>query len=215
MGYYTKGEEIANSVTHGIGAVFSIAALTLMVVFAAIYGNAWQVVSVSVYGSTLIILYVMSTLYHAITNEKAKRVLQIFDHSSVYLLIAGTYTPYSLVILRQDSYKGWVVFGVIWAMAVLGITLYAIFPRRFKIFNIASYVVMGWIIVIAFPDLLRVMQNLNAMKGIYWLFAGGLCYTIGVIFYALKKKKYFHSIWHVFVLLGTICHFISVFFYVI
>lgn len=215
MNYYTKGEEIANAITHGIGAVFAIVALTLMIVFSAIYGNAWQVVSVSIYGVTLIVLYVMSTLYHAITNKKAKKVLQIFDHSSIYLLIAGTYTPFSLVILRQDSYKGWLVFGIIWAMAIIGITLYAIFPRRFKVFNIVSYVVMGWVIVIAFPSLQRVMNTLNATNGILWLIIGGLCYTFGVLFYAQKKKKYFHSIWHIFVLLGTVCHFISVFFYVI
>ncbi len=212
---YTKGEEIANSITHGIGAVFSIVALTLLVVFAAIYGNVWQVVSVSIYGSTLIILYTMSTLYHSLTNKKAKKVFQIFDHSSVYLLIAGTYTPFSLVILRQDSYKGWLVFGVIWAMAIIGITIYSIFPRRFKIFNIASYAIMGWVIIFAFGDLLKIMSEQNAIKGVYWLLAGGILYTIGIIFYAIKKVKYFHSIWHIFVLLGTVCHFISVFFYVI
>lgn len=212
---YSKGEEIANSITHGIGAVFSIAALVVMIVFASINKNAWQIVSVSIYGTTLIILYTMSTLYHAITNKKAKKVLQIFDHSSVYLLIAGTYTPFSLIILRQNSYKGWLVFGVIWAMAIFGITIYAIFPRRFKIFNIGSYVVMGWVIVFAFPELIQTMTSLNAINGIYWLFAGGICYTAGIIFYAMKKKKYFHSIWHIFVLLGSICHFISVMFYIL
>lgn len=212
---YSKGEEIANSITHGIGAAFSIAALVLMIVFAAINGNAWQVVSVSIYGATLIILYVMSTIYHAITNKKAKKVLQIIDHSSVYLLIAGTYTPFSLVVLRQFTYKGWVVFGVVWSMAVLGITFYAIFQKRFKILNIISYVIMGWIIVVAFPDLLNAMRSLNAINGIYWLLAGGICYTLGVLFYAQKKRKYFHTIWHVFVLLGSLCHFVSVFFYVI
>lgn len=212
---YSKEEEIANSVTHGIGAVLSIAALVVMIVFASINKNAWQIVSVSIYGATLIILYTMSTLYHAITNEKAKKVLQIFDHSSVYLLIAGTYTPFSLVILRQNSYMGWLVFGIIWTMAIFGITIYAIFPRRFKIFNIASYVVMGWVIVFAFPELIQTMTNLNAINGIYWLFAGGICYTAGIIFYAMKKIKYFHSIWHIFVLLGSICHFISVLFYIL
>lgn len=212
---YSKGEEIANSITHGIGAVFSIAALVVMIVFASINKNAWQIVSVSIYGTTLIILYTMSTLYHAITNQKAKKVLQIFDHSSVYLLIAGTYTPFSLIILRQNSYKGWLVFGVIWAMAIFGITIYAIFPRRFKIFNIGSYVVMGWVIVFAFPELIQTMTSLNAINGIYWLFAGGICYTAGIIFYAMKKKKYFHSIWHIFVLLGSICHFISIMFYIL
>lgn len=212
---YSKGEEIANSITHGIGAIFSIVALIIMIIFAAIYGNSWHVISVSIYGTTLILLYTMSTLYHALTNEKAKKVFQIFDHSSVYLLIAGTYTPFSLVILRQNSYKGWLVFGVIWAMAILGITLYAVFPRRFKIFNILSYVIMGWIIAFALPDLIQIMTVNQTIHGIYWLFAGGILYTVGILFYAMKKIKYFHFIWHIFVLLGTVCHFISVLFYVI
>ena len=120
-----------------------------------------------------------------------------------------------MLFRSQSSYKGWLVFSVIWAMAIFGITIYAIFPRRFKIFNIASYVIMGWVIVFAFPELIQTMTSLNAINGIYWLFAGGIFYTVGIIFYAIKKIKYFHSIWHIFVLLGSICHFISVLFYVI
>ncbi len=212
---YSKGEEIFNSVTHGIGTIFSIAALTLLIVFSALYGNAWQVVSVSIYGASLIILYTMSTLYHAITNEKAKKVFQIFDHSSIYLLIAGTYTPFCLVILREDSYKGWLVFAIIWALAIFGIVMSSVFPRRFKVLNIASYIVMGWVIAFALPDMIRILSNLNSINCIYFLVAGGIFYTLGVIFYAIKKVPYFHSIWHIFVLLGSVCHFISIFVYVI
>ena len=212
---YTKGEEIFNSISHGVGVIFSIVALTLMIVFAAIYGNAWQVISVAIYGATLVILYTMSTLYHAFTNRKVKSIFQIFDHSSIYLLIAGTYTPYCLVILRQDSYKGWVLFGIIWAIAILGIVLSSVFPKKLKPLNMMLYIVMGWAIVIAIPDISRIMSNQNAINGVYWLIGGGIAYTFGIVFYAIKKIPYFHSIWHLFVLLGTICHFISVFGYIL
>ena len=212
---YTKGEEIFNSVSHGIGAIFGITALVLMVVFAAIYGNAWQVVSVSIYVATLIILYTMSTLYHAFTNRKVKRIFQIFDHTSIYLLIAGTYTPYCLVILRQDSYKGWLIFGIIWAIAIIGIVLSAVFPKRFKVLNMLLYVIMGWAIIVAMPDIVRIMKNLNSINCVYWLLAGGIAYTLGLIFYGIKKTPYFHSIWHLFVLAGSVLHFISVFGYLL
>ena len=212
---YTKGEEIFNSISHGVGVIFSIVALTLMIVFAAIYGNAWQVISVAIYGATLVILYTMSTLYHAFTNRKVKSIFQIFDHSSIYLLIAGTYTPYCLVILRQYSYKGWVLFGIIWAIAILGIVLSSVFPKKLKPLNMILYIVMGWAIVIAIPDISRIMSNQNAINGVYWLIGGGIAYTFGIVFYAIKKIPYFHSIWHLFVLLGTICHFISVFGYIL
>ena len=212
---YSKGEEIFNSVTHGIGTIFAIVALTLLVVFAAIYGNAWQVVSVAIYGATLVILYTMSTLYHALTNEKAKKVFQIFDHSSIYLLIAGTYTPFCLVILRQDSYKGWLIFGIIWAMAIFGIVMSSIFPKKFKILKTLSYVIMGWAIAFAIPDMIKILQSINAINCLYFLVGGGIFYTLGIIFYAIKKVPYFHSIWHIFVLLGSVCHFIAIFAYVI
>ncbi len=212
---YSKGEEIFNSVTHGIGTIFAIVALTLLVVFAAIYGNAWQVVSVAIYGATLVILYTMSTLYHALTNEKAKKVFQIFDHSSIYLLIAGTYTPFCLVILRQDSYKGWLIFGIIWAMAIFGIVMSSIFPKKFKILKTLSYIIMGWAIAFAIPDMIKILQSINAINCLYFLVGGGLFYTLGIIFYAIKKVPYFHSIWHIFVLLGSVCHFIAIFAYVI
>ncbi len=212
---YSKGEEIANSITHGIGVIFSIVALTLMIVFASIYGNACQVVSVSIYGATLIILYTSSTLYHALIGTRAKKVFKIFDHASIYLLIAGTYTPFTLVILRQDGMIGWIIFGVIWGLAILGIILSSIFINKFRVLKTFLYILMGWMIVIALPNIVHIMSVHNAMNGVYLLVVGGILYTVGTIFYLFKNIKYFHSIWHLFVLAGTVCHFLSVFLYIL
>lgn len=211
---YSLGEEIANAITHGIGALFSIVALTIMIVFAALYGNVWQIVSVSIYGGTLVLLYTMSTLYHAITNEKAKKILKIFDHAAIYLLIAGTYTPFTLVVLRTNGMTGWVIFIAIWTIAIIGIIISSIFIGKMRVLSALAYILMGWIVVFAMPDLITAMKANNALPGIYWLAAGGIAYTAGVAFYVCKKK-YFHSIWHLFVLLGSVCHFISVMFYVL
>lgn len=215
---YTLGEEICNSITHGIGSLLSIAALVLMVVVAAMHHSPMGVVTSSIFGASLIILYTMSTLYHAISNEKAKKVLKVFDHSTIYILIAGSYTPFTLVALRSiNCAKAWTIFGIVWAIAILGIVTYAIFKNRFKILNVVSYVVMGWVIVIALPEIIQFFKVNNAMNGLYLLVAGGVFYAVGVIFYTLQKKnmKYFHSIWHVFVLLGSVCHFFSVLLYVL
>lgn len=216
MKQYTTGEEIANAITHGIGIIFSIVALVLMVVFAACFGNAWQVVSVSIYGSTLIILYTMSTLYHAVTNEKTKKVLRIFDHASVYLLIAGTYTPFTLVVLRQDGAIGWVIFGIVWGVALIGITTsYILIKKKHTKLQTLLYILLGWVVIWAFPNILDIMNINNTLAGVYWLLAGGILYTVGTVFYIMKMKRFFHSIWHIFVLLGSVCHFISVMFYVL
>jgi len=216
MKQYTIGEEIVNAITHGIGIIFSIVALVLMVVYAACYGNAWQVVSVSIYGSTLIILYTASTLYHAITNVTAKKVLRVIDHISVYLLIAGTYTPFTLVLLRQNGAIGWVIFGIVWGISIVGMALSALMiGKKFTKIELLIYIILGWIIVLAFPSILKVMKAANIINGIYWLIGGGILYTVGTLFYIAKNKKFFHSIWHIFVLLGTVCHFISIMFYVL
>ncbi len=210
---YTLGEEISNSITHGIGSLLSIAALVIMVVVAAIHHNTIGVVTSAIFGASLIILYTMSTLYHAISNEKAKKVLKVFDHCTIYLLIAGSYTPFTLVALRSiNSAKAWVIFSIVWAIAVFGIVMYAFFKNRFKVLNIVSYIVMGWVVLIALPEIIQFFKVNNAMAGFYLLLAGGLSYTLGVIFYALQKKnlRYFHTIWHLFVLSGSICHFLSV-----
>lgn len=210
---YTLGEEISNSITHGIGSLLSMAALVIMVVVAAIHHNTIGVVTSAIFGASLIILYTMSTLYHAISNEKAKKVLKVFDHCTIYLLIAGSYTPFTLVALRSvDPTKAWVIFSIVWAIAVFGIVLYAFFKNKFKVLNIVSYIVMGWVVVIAIPEIIQFFKINDAMAGFYLLLAGGLSYTLGVIFYALQTKnlRYFHTIWHLFVLGGSICHFLSV-----
>lgn len=212
---YTVGEEIFNSVTHGIGAIFSIVALCLMVTFSALNGGtAIDIISFSIYGASLIILYTMSTLYHAITNEKAKKVLRIIDHSSVYLLIAGSYTPFALSILKNQDEKRIIILIFVWLLAIIGTVLYSIFRQKIKIFNIVSYIIMGWAVSLLLPELNNVFTTLNIKCCLYLLIAGGITYTAGIIFYAIKKVKYFHSIWHLFVLSGSILHFIAVMIYI-
>lgn len=210
---YTLGEEIFNAITHGVGDLIAIAALVLLIVFAAVYGDGWCLASGIVYGITLVILYTMSTLYHAITPERAKRVFRIFDHCSIFLLIAGTYTPYSLVTLREVDFHGislgWLIFGVIWGLAVVGI-VFAALRKSVKWVEVPLYVLMGWMIILSIKDL---VANL-ASGGVILLVAGGIVYTIGVVFFILHKYRYMHSIWHIFVLAGSILHFLSVLLYV-
>lgn len=206
---YTLSEELMNSISHGIGAGLSVAALVLCIVQAAVNGTAAGVVSASIYGATLVILYCMSTLYHAITNQSARRVFRVFDHTSIYLLIAGTYTPIALVTLNGKT--GWILFGVVWGIAVLGIVLNAISIERFKKFSMISYVVMGWAVVFSAKEVIARMPK----NGLIFLLIGGIAYTVGIIFYALKKVKYMHSIWHLFVLAGSILHFFAVYLYVL
>lgn len=201
--------EIANSVTHGIGALLAIAGLVLLVVFAAIYGNVWHVVSFSIYGSTLVLLYLASTLYHSAQNPKVKKTLRIIDHAAIYLLIAGTYTPFMLVTLQ--GVRGWVMFGVIWALAVVGIFYKIFFINRLVIISTIFYLLMGWMIVFSIGDLFRALP----LGGIIFLGAGGLSYTLGIIFYAGRERLLMHAIWHLFVLGGSICHFFAILFYVL
>ena len=206
---YTVGEEIANSITHGIGAALSIAGLTLLVSLAAIYGDVWRVVSFSIYGSSLVLLYLCSTLYHSIQHPKAKRILRIFDHSAIYLLIAGSYTPFTLVSMRGPW--GWSLFGVVWGLALLGIAFKTVFIGRYEKWATAAYVLMGWLVVIAFKQMLVTVPP----GGIIWLVIGGVVYTSGVLFYAWEKLPYNHAVWHLFVLGGSICHFFAVLFHVL
>lgn len=201
--------EIANSVTHGIGVLLAIAALVILIVFAVIYGNAWHIVSFSIYGSTLVLLYLASTLYHAIQRPRLKYILRIIDHSAVYLLIAGTYTPFTLVTLQGA--QGWVMFGVIWGLAVAGILYKTFFINRYIVVSTLFYVLMGWLIVFSIRDL---FINLP-LNGLIFLGAGGLSYTLGLIFYAKREKLFMHAIWHLFVLGGSICHFFAILFYVL
>lgn len=206
---YTLGEELMNSISHCVGALLGIAALVLCVVRAALRiesVGAAGVVGAAIYGATLVILYTMSTLYHALTNKTAKKVFRVFDHTSIYLLIAGTYTPITLVTLR--GVKGWVLFGIVWGIAVIGITLNSINIERFKVFSIISYVIMGWAVIFGGKDILSSISTIAMI----FLLIGGACYTIGIIFYAMKKVKWMHSVWHFFVLAGSITHFFAVFF---
>jgi len=202
-------QEITNAITHGVGAMLAVAGLTLLVVFATIYGNIWHVVSFSIYGTTLVLLYLASTLYHSFTNPKVKSVFKILDHSAIYLLIAGTYTPFTLVSLR--GVLGWSIFVVIWTLALGGIVFKALFIKKFAVLSTIFYVLMGWIIVFALKPLVAALP----VGGVVWLVVGGLCYTGGAVFYGWKKLLFNHAIWHLFVLAGSICHFFSIFFYVL
>ena len=204
----TPAEHIANAITHGVGFGLSIACLVLLVVFSSLRQGTWEIVSCSVYGATLVILYLASTLYHSIHAPRARRVLNIIDHAAIYLLIAGTYTPYLLVPLRGAL--GWSLFGVMWGLAVVGIVFQALFISRFKFLSTLSYVAMGWMVVATIIPLLRELPVL----AIIWLAIGGLCYTLGIVFYAWKRLKFAHAIWHLFVLAGSISHFFGILFFV-
>jgi len=207
--YYPPFEEKLNVISHGIGFLLSIAALVLLVVYASIYGTVWHVVSYSIYGGSLILLYLASTLYHSAKRSKLRGRLQIFDHAAIYMLIAGTYTPFTLVTLNGTT--GWIMFGITWAFALTGIILKIIFTGRFNLLSTIMYVFMGWIVVLAIKPLIH---NLP-FEGLMWLFAGGIFYTIGAVLYSIKSIKYNHAIFHVFVLLGSFCHFMAIFFYVL
>jgi len=206
---YSIGEEIANSITHGIGLVLAIAGFAILTVSASIYGNAWHIVSCGIFGLTLILLYTASTLYHSVQLPRAKTVLRVIDHSAIFFLIAGTYTPFTLVNLRGPW--GWSLFGVIWGLAVAGVLLEIFFPRRWPALAIGLYVGMGWTVVIALKPLLSAL----ALGGLVLLVAGGLAYTSGIAFYAWRRLPYHHAVWHLFVLAGSILHFFSILFYVI
>lgn len=201
-------EELANTITHAVGVALSIAGLVLLVVRAAMAGNAWQVVSFSIFGSSLILLYLASTLYHGFTSKRVKAVLRIFDHSAIYLLIAGTYTPFLLVTLRGPW--GWSLFGVIWGLAVAGITFKIIFGPKYELVSTAFYLLMGWVVIIAIKPLLAALPT----AGFIWLLGGGLAYSLGVIFFVWEKLPFNHAIWHGFVMTGSSLHFFAVLFYI-
>jgi hemolysin III len=202
-------EEFANSVTHGVGLGLSLAGMAVLIILTAMRGTAWHVVSCTVYGSTLVILYAASTLYHSIQSPRAKRVLRIIDHGAIYLLIAGTYTPFTLVNLRGGL--GWTLFGVVWGLAALGIVFKVFHVDRFPIASTLVYLSMGWLVVIAWKP----MITLITAGGIALIAAGGAAYTLGVFFYAAKRIPYNHAIWHLFVLAGSIFHYVAVLLYVL
>jgi len=206
---YSIGEEIANAITHGIGALLSIAGLAVLVSFAALYGDAWHVVSTSIFGATLVLLYAASTVYHSVWHHPTKRILQRLDHSAIFLLIAGTYTPFALVNMRGPW--GWTLFGIIWSMALLGIALQLFPRRRNERLSLILYLGMGWMAVAAIKPFLAGVET----GGLILLLIGGLFYSLGVIFYVWQQLKYHHAIWHGFVLAGSAFHFFAVLFYVV
>ena len=209
MSHYSPTEEKANIISHAIGLAFSIVALVLLVVRASLYGDVWHIVSVAIFGVSLISLYAASTFYHSAKDPRVRSRLRIFDHATIYVLIAGTYTPFTLVTLNGPV--GWTIFAASWAMAVTGITLKLFFTGRFNVLSTLMYVFMGWIIVFAISPLI---ENLSS-EGLFWLIAGGIAYTTGAILYSIKKIPFNHAIFHLFVLLGSFCHFMSVYFYVL
>jgi len=205
----TKGEELANSITHAVGIIFSVTALSVLVTFAGRMGDVWKILSFAIYGITMILMYFASTFYHAVRDPRIKKIFKMFDHSAIYLLIAGSYTPFCLVTLRGPW--GWSIFGTVWGIAALGIVFKAFFTGRFRIASTLTYVIMGWIVVIAVKP---IMESLP-LEGLIWLLMGGISYTAGIIFYSWKRLPFNHSIWHIFVLGGSALHFCTILLYVL
>lgn len=202
---YTPKEELWNCIIHGTGIGLSVAGLVLLAVFSSLYGDAWVIVSTVIFGASMIVLYTASTLYHAFRNENIKRRLKKFDHISIYYLIAGTYTPFLLVNLRGVT--GWILFGIVWGLAVLGTVLkLTTSGSGTKIWSIGLYLLMGWLIVSASRQLAAAVPDL----GLIFLILGGCFYTFGILFYVWKSRKYTHAVWHFFVLAGTVMHFFAV-----
>lgn len=206
---YTRREEVANAITHGIGTVLSIAALVLLIVFSSLKGTPWHVVSFTIYGATMLILYLNSTLVHSFREGKVKDLFEIFDHSSIYLYIAGSYTPFMLVAIRGPL--GWSLFGIVWGFAILGCFFKAYFVKRFLFMSTIFYIMMGWMIVVAWVPLTVAIPS----GGITLLALGGIMFTLGTVFYVWRGFPYHHAIWHLFVLAGSILHFFSVFLYLL
>ena len=206
---YAPKEELINVISHGVGFLLSIAALVLLIVFASLDGDVWHIVSFSIYGTSLVLLYLASTLFHWSRKPKLRSRLNVFDHASIFLLIAGTYTPFLLVSIRGPW--GWSLFGVVWGFAIIGIVLKLFFTGRYNLISSIAYVILGWIIVIALKPLLQSLDG----NGMLWLLAGGIAYTVGAVFYLLNRIPYNHAIFHFFVLIGSMCHFVSVFWFVL
>lgn len=201
---YSRGEEIANAITHGIGAALAIAALVILIVNTSFNGHAWNIVTFTIYGTTLVILYIMSTLYHSLTHPGAKRLFRKFDHMAILLLIAGTYTPYCCPVLH--GWIGWTLLGIVWGCAAIGIVLKAFFTGRYETASVILYVIMGWACILAIKPLYTSMP----FNAFVFLVVGGALYTLGTVFYVRDSRPYHHSIWHLFVLAGSVFHFFSI-----
>ena len=201
-------EDAVNSATHGVGLLLALAALPMLVVAAVLYGSAWHIVSFSIYGATLVLMYAVSTVYHATRHHRRKRVLQVLDHASIFLLIAGTYTPFTFVTLNGGW--GWSLFGVVWGLSGVGIGLKIVFGDRYEIASTLVYIVLGWLCLVAIVPLVHQL----ALGGLIWLFTGGVAYTAGTIFYLWERLPFNHAVWHLFVLAGSVCHFFAVLLFV-
>ncbi len=200
----SRGEEIANSVSHGVGLLAALAATPVLVLSAVRHGGAARIAGASVFAAAMVLLYLTSTLYHALPRNRAKRVFQVLDHAAIFLMIAGTYTPITFGVLRGTW--GWTLFGLVWSLAITGVALTAGGGVRYPKFTTSLYLAMGWLILIAVKPLWLRMPS----EGLLWLSAGGIAYTVGVVFYAAKRVRYSHFIWHLFVITGTSCHYIAV-----
>ncbi len=206
---FSKGEELANAITHGIGAVLSLAGLVILIVFASIHGTTLHVVTFTIFGATMLLLYISSTLVHAFPPGKAKDLFEIFDHSSIYLFIAGSYTPFTLIVIQGTT--GWTMFGIVWGLAIGGTIFKSFFVKKYLFTSTILYIAMGWMIVLGWK---QIVDNLT-ISGVSLLVIGGLCYTIGAIFYVWRGFKYHHMVWHLFVIAGTTAHFFCVLFYLL
>ena len=206
---YSEAEELANRLTHCIAALLSIVGLVVLLVAASRTGDPYRIVSSAVFCSVLSIFYIISTLYHTFRNQRVRHVFRILDHAGIFLVIAASYTPFTLVSLRGDS--GWVLFGVVWGLAVAGAVFKSFMTHRLAFLAPALYIALGWLIVVDLEDLLTMVP----IKGVLWLLAGGLCYTVGILFYAIKRIPYHHAIWHLFVIAGSLCHYLSILWYVV
>lgn len=207
---YSLAEELISSISHGVGAALSIAALVVGLVFSGLYNDIWCMVSMAIYGSMLILLYLMSTIYHGLRPNSGKKVFRVLDHCSIFLLIAGTYTPYMLVTLRGPL--GWTMFCVVWGVSILGIVLNAVDLIKFAKFSMVCYLAISWAIIIVIKPLINHIK----FGGILLLLLGGVAYTVGAVLYGIgRRKKYVHSVWHFFVLAGSILHYFSILFYVV
>ena len=205
---YHLGDILANAITHGIGAALAMVGAAYLIAVAA-RGTAWQIVSCSVFAATLVLVYICSTLYHSLVRTSARHVFHILDHSSIYLLIAGTYTPFCLVSLREPL--GWTIFGVEWALAVSGVVFKSFAVGRFEVISTLVYLAQGWLAVVAIGPLVHSL----GWRGLLWMGAGGLAYTLGIVFFAMDRLRYFHALWHLFVLAGSVAHYFAILFYVL
>ena len=206
---YSKEEELANRLTHGLAAILSLFGLVVLIVNAAKTGDPYRVVSCAIYGSVLSLFYLISTLYHSLRKAKARYVFRILDHAGIFVVIAGTYTPFTLVSLRAG--RGWMLFGIVWGLAIAGVIFKSLMTHKLVFLAPVFYIALGWLIVVDLEELLTMVPA----NGVAWLVAGGLCYTLGVAFYAIDRIPFNHAIWHLFVIAGSLCHYLAILWYVV